>query len=67
MTGKAMQWHKASKLDRMHDQDLRGKQIIPVRTDAAFWMAWKDDRRGMQDAGYHIRKVNGQWQAWIEK
>jgi hypothetical protein len=63
MTGKTMQWHKASKLDRMHDHELRGQhQIIPVKTDDAFWQCWRDDPRG-----YHVRKVNGQWQAWIER
>jgi hypothetical protein len=67
-TGKAMQWHKASKLARMNAQDLRGKKIIPVKLDNSFWMAWRDDPKGMKAAGYHVRKdQRGRWQAWIER
>jgi hypothetical protein len=55
-------------LARVRDQGLRGKQIVPVRVDASFWMAWRDDQRGMKAAGYHVRKdQRGRWQAWIEK
>jgi hypothetical protein len=25
------------------------------------------DPKAMRAAGYHVRKVNGRWQAWIEK
>jgi hypothetical protein len=67
MTGKAMQWDRAAKRAKVNDTALRGQQIIPVKIDAAFWMAWRDDQRGMRAAGYRVTKINGQWKAWIER
>jgi hypothetical protein len=66
MTG-AMQWDKASKLDRMHDHDLRGKQIVPIKADESFWRSWRGDPKTMRASGYRVSKVNGQWKAWIER
>jgi hypothetical protein len=67
MTGRAMRWDKAAKRDKFNDDALRGKQIIPVKTDEAFWKSWRGAQTEMRAAGYRVRKVDGKWQAWIER
>jgi hypothetical protein len=37
-----------------------------MSTDDAFWRAWKTDKKTMLAAGVRLRKINGQWQAWME-
>ena len=63
---KGMQWDKAGKRAKLNDGELRGKRIITVKTDAAFWKAWKDSPEAMRASGYRVRKVGGRWHAWIE-
>lgn len=61
---KRLNWEKANK-----EVAIAGPlptRYILVKTDEDFWRSWRDDKIAMRAAGYRIRKVNGQWQAYIE-
>lgn len=63
---KQMRWDQRRQQERAA-HGYAAKQIIPVRLTPAFWRAWKDDPVGMRMAGYHVRKFDGRWKAWIER
>jgi hypothetical protein len=62
MTGR-LNWEKANKREKSSPAP---EQFQPVKTDAAFWRAWKDDPDAMRASGYRVRKTKDGWRAFIE-
>ena len=67
MTGRAMQWGRAAKRDRVNAEALREKEIVPIKIDQAFWRSWRSDPKAMRQAGVRVTKIGGRWRAWIER
>lgn len=63
MAGRELKWNQASKRKL---SEFTGIDVKPIPTDDAFWRAWKTDPNAMRAAGVKLRKVDGQWQAWME-
>lgn len=58
---------KAEKTRQRMWTALKETQTAEIPLDQSFWRLWHADRNAMKEAGYHLKKIDGEWKAFLTK